>query len=136
MIDLCPRIRCIAITILLGPALVAPSHSLSKDELAAAQTRYKQEVADCMGNPAVQDVSTCLKDAKNSLAEIKRGHMTETEQTADFERNALQRCDIHQGDDKSACVARIRGQGRTEGSVLGGGILRELETKVPVQSTP
>lgn len=136
MIDLRPRIRKLSVFLFCASALIAPSYGLTKHELAAAQSRYKLEMADCSSNPAVQDVAACLKDARNSFTEIKRARMTDSTQAADFERNALQRCEVHQDDDKAACVARIRGQGRVEGSVWGGGILRELETKVPVPRTP
>ncbi len=76
----------------------------------------------------VENKAICLREARNALAEIKRGKMNEIRQSAEFERNALLRCEAHQGDDKADCIARIQGKGRTEGSVEGGGILRELTT--------
>ena len=43
--------------------------------------------------------------------------------------NAMARCDVHQvADDRAACQARIMGMGNTEGSVAGGGLIREVET--------
>ncbi|MES2949557.1 MAG: hypothetical protein V4858_13530 [Pseudomonadota bacterium] len=104
----------------------------SADNLAAAQARYQREVAACAANNPDVDKSSCMKDARNALAEIKRGRMNESTSAADFERHALLRCEAHRGEDKSDCIARIQGRGRTLGSVASGGILRELTaTKTP-----
>jgi len=55
-----------------------------------------------------------------------------TRVSADFyQRNAVRRCIVHAGDDRIACEMRMRGEGHTEGSVAGGGILRESEMVVP-----
>jgi hypothetical protein len=48
-----------------------------------------------------------------------------------YQRNALLRCGVHAGDDRIACEMRMRGEGHTEGSVAGGGILRESVMVVP-----
>ena len=40
-------------------------------------------------------------------------------------RNALMRCDVHTGDERMACLARMQGEGRSSGSAATGGILRE-----------
>ncbi|MEO7339093.1 MAG: hypothetical protein ABIV63_21160, partial [Caldimonas sp.] len=45
-------------------------------------------------------------------------------------RNAKDRCDALSGDERSDCVARMKGEGTTSGSVAGGGILREKRTIV------
>jgi hypothetical protein len=45
--------------------------------------------------------------------------------------NAMGRCDVHtSGEDQAACRARIMGMGSVEGSVAGGGLIREVETVV------
>lgn len=48
-----------------------------------------------------------------------------------YQRNAVRRCTVHTGDDRLACEMRMRGEGHTEGSVAGGGILRESVMVVP-----
>jgi len=110
--------------------LAVPSFSQIKDELATARARYMQELAECKSDRFSGDLDTCMKEARNTFAEFKRGRMKEAAQSSEFEKNALLRCEVHQGDDKTACIARIRGEGRTEGSVSGGGILRELVTVI------
>ena len=44
-------------------------------------------------------------------------------------RNALRRCEPLRDPDRQDCVARIRGEGTTSGSVAEGGIYRELVTR-------
>lgn len=123
-----PLLACLAATAALAQ---------TPQDLAAARTRYKQEVAACSSEkPAVGDNSNCAKEARNTLAEIKRGRMEATLTPADYEKNALVRCDVHKGEDKTDCIARIRGQGKIEGSVAGGGLLRELTTTKIVPGAP
>jgi hypothetical protein len=111
--------------------MASPSWAQSKEELAAAQLRYQQDMADCKSHASAEEMANCTLEARNSLAEIKRGRMHEAEQPSDYEKNALQRCDVHQGIDRTACIERMQGRGHTEGSVASGGILREIETIIP-----
>lgn len=117
----------------VGAVLITPSFGLTKDELAIAQARYLQEQADCKRRGSSDEITTCMLEARNSFAEIRQGRMGEPIFPSALARNALLRCDVHHGDDKTACEARIRGQGRIDGSVSGGGIYRELEIKIPNQ---
>ncbi len=112
-------------------ASLAASLALAQtpSELAAAKAQYKKEVAECAVSNPVVGRADCLREARNTLAEIKHGHMQEVWRPSDYEKNALQRCDVHNGEDKLDCVARMRGLGRTAGSVAGGGIFRELATR-------
>jgi hypothetical protein len=116
-----------SLAVLFSLLAVAPSFAQT-DNLAAARLRYKQEVANCAVTQPVANHRNCVKDARHALAEIKRGRMGESWQLSDFNKHAMLRCDVHKGDDKTDCVARMRGQGKTEGSVAGGGLLRELTT--------
>ena len=97
-------------------------------DLAAAQARYKREVADCKAQSSRADPQACVREARNTLAEIRRGRMEESTSPAEWARNAMLRCEAHKGEDRSDCIARMQGRGRTQGSVAGGGILRELTT--------
>lgn len=113
--------------------MASPSWAQSREELAAAQLRYQQDMADCKSHASAEDMANCTLEARNSLAEIKRGRMHEAGQPSDYEKNALLRCDVHQGIDQTACIERMKGRGHTEGSVASGGILREIETTIPSQ---
>lgn len=89
---------------------------------------YQAEVQACNSGATQQDRATCLEEARNSAAEKRRGRL---EAYGNHEQNALARCDVHQaGEDRAACRARVMGMGDVEGSVAGGGLLREVETVV------
>lgn len=109
----------------------AASPAAHADDLADAQARYRQDMAVCNDGKSNQDVATCRLEARNALAEARRSRLNDS--PAQYQQNALRRCDAHQGDDRSACEARMRGEGRAEGSVEGGGILREIVTEMPGQ---
>ena len=48
----------------------------------------------------------------------------------------MSRCEVHTiSEDRAACRARVMGMGDIEGSVAGGGLLRESEIVVPSTST-
>ena len=89
---------------------------------------YQQEVNACMAGKTQQDQATCLKEARNAMADKKRGVLDNA--GARFDANATSRCDVMTGEDKAACQARVLGYGETTGSVAGGGVLREVETVV------
>lgn len=87
---------------------------------------YASEVQACRSGRTQQDRATCLKEARNAAADKKRGRL-QTRGT--LEQNAMARCDAHKnGEDHAACRARMAGMGEVEGSVAGGGLIREVET--------
>ncbi|MBI5278650.1 MAG: hypothetical protein HY854_19620 [Burkholderiales bacterium] len=89
---------------------------------------YQSEVQSCLTGKTQQDQATCLREARNARADKQRG-LLETQ--GDLQANALARCEVfNSAEDKAACQARIKGMGNTEGSVAGGGLLREVETVV------
>lgn len=86
---------------------------------------YRSEVNACMSGQTQQSREDCLKEARNAAAEKNRGRL-ET-----YSDHAMARCEVHRtGEDKAACKARVMGMGSTEGSVAGGGLIRESETVV------
>ncbi|MEO8020349.1 hypothetical protein [Polaromonas sp.] len=87
-----------------------------------------RERAACMSGRTQQDRDTCLREANNAAAEKRKGKLDNS--GAQFETNARLRCEALQGEDKSACEARVMGYGNTSGSVAGGGVIREVETVV------
>lgn len=89
---------------------------------------YRREVQACMTGQTQQDRETCLREARNAQADKRRGVLDNS--GADFQANALVRCDALMGEDKAACHARMMGYGNVTGSVAEGGLLREVETVV------
>lgn len=89
---------------------------------------YQSEVNACLSGATQQDRDTCLKEARNAAAEKNRGRL---ETYGAHESHAMARCDAHQvSEDRAACQARVMGMGNIDGSVAGGGLIRESETVV------
>ena len=89
---------------------------------------FQQEVQACMSGQTQQDRETCLTEARNAHADKQRG-VLDTE--GNLQANAMARCGVFTaGEDKAACQARVMGMGSIEGSLAGGGLLREVETVV------
>lgn len=96
-----------------------------------AQTRYRQEMAACNSGQSSQDPDTCRLEARNALAEARRGGLSDAPRQ--YQPNALQRCRELPDADRTDCESRVRGEGRSQGSVEGGGIIRETTTVVPAK---
>ena len=93
-----------------------------------ASGSYRQEVQACMSGQTQQDRATCLEEARNAQADKRRGVL---DTDGNLEANAMARCTVHPaGEDRAACEARVMGMGNVEGSVAGGGLIREVETVV------
>jgi type II secretory pathway pseudopilin PulG len=113
-----------ALAALAGPALAA-----GKAKVSPEQAAYNQERARCMRGDSGQDRATCLKEAGAAYDEARRGRLA-NKPGADLAGNATRRCEAQPAADRDACVQRILGAGKAEGSVQGGGLIRETETKV------
>ena len=105
----------------LATALVVCSMQAFAAGSAASQAeqRYRQDLAFCNSGKSTQSAETCIREAHSARQEARRAD------------NARLRCAAHEGLDKSACEARMRGEGETEGSVGAGGVLRKSVIVVP-----
>ena len=101
------------------------------DTAREAQARFRQDMAACNSGQSNQDLATCRLEARNALADAKRGSLNDA--PGKYTSNALQRCNALQGNNRSDCESRMRGEGRSEGSVGSGGIIRETVTVVPAK---
>jgi len=108
-------------------------HAQNAPDGADARQAYQRDVAACLAAPPSTDSAACLKEARNTQAEVRRGHLDATPNAQQLARNALVRCEVHRGDDRADCIARIQGQGTVQGSVEGGGLLRSLRTEIPAK---
>lgn len=93
---------------------------------ADAQARYRQEMAVCDSGQSNQDRPTCRIEAQRALAAARAGALSDA--PGQYQRNAAQRCEALSGDERVDCESRMRGMGSVQGSVGGGGILRETVT--------
>ena len=115
-----------ALVFATGAALAGTARDTSE-----AQSRYRQDMADCASGITGQPINTCRTEARNALAEAKRGGLQDA--PSQYTRNALRRCTEFQGDELRSCEARVLGPSRVQGSVEGGGVLREGVILVPVK---
>ncbi|CAN5239087.1 hypothetical protein BH11PSE10_BH11PSE10_01420 [soil metagenome] len=126
-------VACAALLVAIPAEAATPASAANSD----AAARYQQERAVCMNGQSNQDRTTCLKEAGAAYAEAKHGGLRVTgnaDGRADRAANATQRCTGLPADDAKACMARMRGEGSTSGTVASGGILRELVTVAPAAS--
>jgi hypothetical protein len=106
-------------------AAVAPAFAAEPAKASAGQAAYERERARCLAGTSSQEQATCLKEAGAALGEARAGSQDGAASTADLARNATQRCEAQPVADREACVQRIMGAGKTEGSVGGGGMIRQ-----------
>jgi hypothetical protein len=120
------RLGCAAALALLltsGTALAADKAKPSPEESA-----YQQERARCLRGQSQQDRATCLKEAGAAFDEARRGRLGKAAAAADLSANATRRCEAQPAAERDACVQRILGAGSAQGSVEGGGLIRQTET--------
>jgi hypothetical protein len=99
---------------------------------AHADEQYKKDVARCNSGQTNQAKSVCLREAGAAQVERRRNGLTEPGASTQAE-NAMQRCNALPADQRQSCMYLMSGQGQTQvqGSVAGGGVLRETVIQVP-----
>lgn len=89
----------------------------------------RSETAACNSGKTQQDRAACLMEVRNANAEKRAGKLGNG---SDYMANAMKRCEVFKtSEDMAACRARVESQARLEGSVAGGGVLRESEITLP-----
>lgn len=120
----------LALVLLMGlPLGVSSALAADRQVNAEAQQRYQQERAICLSGKSHQDRTTCLTEADNAYAQVRRGALSGDSNT-DLQANALVRCDAQPAADRQACVLRIQGEGSVDGSVKSGGVIRQIELPI------
>lgn len=131
--------RSMLFTMLAAGALTATTAAFAAPPARGeAPGIYQQELAVCGHNQ--QDRAACIREAGAARQAAARGGLTSA---PDYRANALARCGLQQPADRPACEARVLGSmGNTttnvDGSVMGGGLIREsvTTTMVPVAPAP
>ena len=79
-----------------------------------------------------QDKAACVREAGAAAQASRQGNLTYASVDT-YRQNALARCQLQPPEDRMACQQRVTGAGATtiDGSVLGGGAIRETVTTVP-----
>jgi len=119
------RIGAVALALTLAPAAWAAGNK----GMSQAQQQYQQDRAQCLSGQSQEDRATCLREAGAAYQAARSGQL-DNSGGKNFTQNATQRCNAQPASDREACVQRILGAGSAQGSVNGGGILREAETPV------
>jgi hypothetical protein len=80
----------------------------------------------CLNGQSGQALAPCMKEANAAFSQ--RTDANPTASPEQLLRNRLMRCEALNGTERTACEARMHGEGNVSGSVGGGGLLRELTT--------
>ena len=111
--------------------IVVSTQAMARDAASSERARrYQEDRKACLSGDTNQMQSACLKEAKARFAE-KPGE-TPRVGAEQLRQNASVRCDALNGTDRDDCLARMRGEGTTQGNAQSGGIYRELVTPAPV----
>lgn len=100
-----------------------------------AAARYKMEREKCLSGRSHQDRTTCLTEARNAYAEARKGQLDNGVSEEQRMANRMLRCRVQPPQDRAECERMARGEGIITGSVEGGGVIRELVTRVDAPPT-
>ena len=118
----------VAVVALSATAHIASAQIASGTTGIDATGNASSEMAACNSGQTQQDRETCMKEVRNANAEKRAGKLDNA--GGQFDANAVERCKVFTGEEKIACEARVLGIGNAQGSVAGGGVIREVETVV------
>lgn len=123
-------VRSLTLSLCAVGALAGAPASFAQGAAPGTDARLQRERATCDG--VQQDRAACLREAGAAKQEAQRNGLTSAS-PGTYDQNALERCQLQPVADRADCEARIRGTGAsaTEGSVMGGGVIRETVTPIP-----
>jgi|EndMetStandDraft_2_1072991.scaffolds.fasta_scaffold07301_4 hypothetical protein len=118
------------IAALIAVGSIAAATSATAQQPRRGNSTYQQEIAVCGHNQ--QDRAACIREAGAARHEAARGGLTTA---PDYRSNALARCSLQPPADRADCEARVLGasgnaKANVDGSVMGGGVIREAVTTV------
>jgi len=125
---------CAAGACLFSAAALAANGNASGAGSADLNARYKMDLQRCESGQSGQDVATCKREAGAALQEARRQRLV---RGGSFEQNATARCQALPAGQREDCVAQMTSSQNTtvQGSVAGGGILRQTEITIPGETT-
>lgn len=127
------RLVCLSALAVAAVLSAWPVSAADRPTAAARQQALQRDRAHCMTlAPGAQ--ANCRREA--GAAANARLPPASADDEARYARNAIERCKPLPASDRTACEARMRGQGTTSGSVAGGGMMRELVTRETAPTTP
>ncbi len=103
---------------------------------SASQAQFDKDVATCKSGASGQAMETCLREAGAARQERDRQNLS-AESPEQLRQNELARCNRLPEAQRQNCVAKMTSPTNVQGSVQGGGVLRQKEIQVPATpSTP
>ena len=113
--------------------LVVPmAHALAAPDREAIQAQYNSERERCVAMQADPEArAVCLKEAGAARQAALSGALAGAASPTERQRNALARCEVHKDVvDRASCERLVLGEGASQGSVEGGGVIRALKTPI------
>lgn len=92
---------------------------------ASPQDRLATERAACEAGRSGQDRATCMREAGAAHQERQRNNLNNVQADAQLRANAAARCDRLPPERREGCMALRGSNVETQGSVQGGGVLRQ-----------
>jgi hypothetical protein len=115
---------------LCSPFAFAAGTGTGNSKSADIEARYKADIAVCNSGKSQEDKATCIREAGAAKEEAERNRLVNPNES--YTKNELARCQELPADQRDLCVMQMTGKNTTtEGSVAGGGILRETTITVP-----
>jgi len=118
----------VALSVVLAPAAVLAAQPSNRSDIEA---NFKSEVARCKAGTSGQDQATCMREAGAARQQALQGGLTSV---GGYDQNALARCQRLPANMRQNCLSLMQSSSaQTQGSVQGGGVLREMTVPVPAQ---
>ncbi|WP_284616664.1 hypothetical protein [Aquabacterium humicola] len=117
---------------LLGALAAAPTMAAGPMKRAAGsqiEQTFRAERDKCLSGRSHQDRATCLREAHAALAEARAGRLSNPVDEATLRRNTTARCERQPASEREACERLALGEGTQDGSVEGGGVIKQLVTR-------
>lgn len=93
------------------------------------QQTYQRERAECMAGRAGQTQADCLYEARSVLRDTLAGKTQPDTSPETLAKNRLLRCERQPEADRAECQRLARGEGKSEGSVAEGAVVKEIVTR-------
>lgn len=100
------------------------------------QQTFNREKAECMVGRPGQTVADCLYEARSVLRDSLAKKPQPDGSPEALLRNRLQRCERQPAEDRAECQRMAMGEGKVEGSVAEGAVVKELVTRSDQPATP
>jgi len=97
----------------------------------SAEAQYQQDMAACKSGHTQESKATCEREAGAALQAARHGQLV-SDNTETYKQDATRRCMNLPAGQRQDCITLMNDpDARTQGSVNGGGIIRETTITIP-----